>query len=327
MVSIGRIGLLALLLATHGVSAEAAAEQCAQVSCDCDAFAGQAWRSDCLAQEQKVRSECDASGGKLQSYCGLHGPSAFPVALSTHFSLASLEADDSSKALLKQVEAQDWSTAESKKTFRAAVEGRQYGPAIQLASLLDKDSEKLFALQIRTVVTLIDEGKVQEARVLGSRYAEVNASSAEAFAQYSGRLWQNMADADSVKEQRAYRILSFKSARTAATIFEYSGMLYAEAEAAEQAAKMWQRSASLSQTLIGWESLTDSNPKHLRYYQAQASARWHRATFHWLQANRMEQVAQTQALAESARNGGVDVQNADSLHGVDKGDIRAIKRK
>lgn len=325
------IVLVVLLLAAAPASAAALAEQCGQVSCDCDALVDQKWRSECVAQERRVKAEC-GSAGALQSYCGLHGPSAFPVATSIQSGQLALQPADGSKALLKQVGTQDWSLGETYTAFQGAIKRRQYGQAIQLASLLDKDSQKYFELQKQAVAALLLEGKAREGQTLAAEYAAANIENAEALAELSGQLWQKIADTNVAKEQRAYKILSFKAARTAAAVYEFGADLYGDAKAPEQAAHFWQQSASMAQKLIGWESITENNPKHLSYYQAQASARWHRATFYWLRANKLEQVARSSDYARSYREqdssgkGIVSTRGEDDLHTLDRDDTRAIKR-
>lgn len=332
MLSISRSGLFALLIVAYALSVEVLAEQCAEVNCDCDAFAEERWRADCKAQERKIRSECKAGAGKLQSYCGLHGPSAFPLATSIQSVLSLPESSESSKSLLKQVDTQTWSMGETHKTFLRAVDQREYGQSIQLASLLEKDSERLFSLQKQAIVALVKEGEARNARNLVAQYAATNADSAEALAQFSDQLWLDMGVAGSDKEQRAYKILSFKVARSAAAIHEFSADLYGMGNSAEKAAAAWQQAASMAQKLLLWESQTGNDPQHLNYYQAQASARWHRATFYWLQANRLEQVEKTnkyaRAYMESKElNDNVAATQGDDLHSIDKEDMRTIKRK
>lgn len=326
-----RIVLLVLLLAAKSVSAATLAEQCRQVSCDCDALAEKRWRNECLAQEQHIKAEC-SSVGTLQSYCGMHGPSAFPVATSIQSSQLVLRSSDNSKALLKQVDTQSWSLGETYAAFKAAIKAHQYGQAIQLASLLDKESQKSYELQKQAVAALVLENKSSDARSLAAEYATAGGESAEALADLSGQLWQKIASTNVAKEQRAYKILSFKAARSAAAVYEFSADLYADAQMSKQAAHFWQQSASMAQKLIGWESITDNNPKHLSYYQAQASARWHRATFYWLQANDIEQVARSSDYARSyftrdnSMKGIASAKGDDDMHTFDRDDTRAIKR-
>lgn len=326
-----RIGILVLLLATKPVAAGVLAAQCAQVHCDCDALAEQKWRNECVAQEQRIVAECSRSAGKLQSYCGVHGPLAFPVATSIQAGELSLRSKEEFKALSKQIDTQQWSLSETHATFKSAITQGEYGQAIQLAGLLDKESQKLFELQKQATAALMADGKKRDAQSVAAGYAAANIINAANLMNLSSQYWQRIAVTDAPKEQRAYKILSFKAARTAATVYEFSADLYADAQDPKQAAHLWQQSASIAQKLIGWESLTENNPKHLSFYQAQASARWHRATFYWLQANDLEQVARSSSHARSYLGQGgvgnmVSAQGDDDLHRVDKEDMRAMKR-
>lgn len=332
MLSSRRSGLFALLIAVYALSAEVLAGQCAAVDCDCDAFTEERWRADCKVQEHKIYSECMAGAGKLKSYCGLHGPLAYPLATSIQSVQPLLETSESSKSLLKQVETQTWSKGETYKAFLQAVNRREYGQAIQLASLVEKDTERLFTLQKRAVAALIAEGEARDARDFAMQYATINADSAETFTQFSEQLWLDIGIAGSDKERRAYKILSFKTARTAAAVREFSADLYGMGDSPENAAAMWQQAASMAQKLLLWESQTGNDSQHIRYYQAQASARWHRATFYWLQANRLEQGEKTNKyarvhLSPKVLNDSLAGVDGDDLHSIDQEDMRTIKRK
>ena len=331
MLSSSRILLILLLAFANSAFAATSAEQCALVNCDCDVFNGSEWQNDCQAKELVIAEQCNSSGGKLQSYCGMHGPAAYPVATSIQQRELNLIPKDNSKSLQKQVETQNWSVNETHKTLRRALELEEFGKAIQLVSLLEKDVVSLYELQKQVVKALLDEKEAKDAKQKASEYAAAGSERAQKLNNFSSELWQKIAVANAVKEQRAYKILSFKMARTAATAFEFSADMYADAKLTETAAKLWQQSAAIAQTLIGWESITDNNPKHVKFYQAQASSRWHRATYYWLRANNQEMVVASSQQAErfsseqSAKNVMTNVQT-DELHTVDQGDMRAIKR-
>ena len=58
------------------------AELCPTVDCDCESISGSSWVQKCYEVEQHILNECAENGGAPQSYCGIHGPAAVPVALS-----------------------------------------------------------------------------------------------------------------------------------------------------------------------------------------------------------------------------------------------------
>lgn len=321
--------IITLCFAMSSTIAEVVADQCVQVDCDCQAFVDEKWRSECQAREHVVIKECRAGSGTVQSYCGLHGPGAFPVATSIQGAGEAHNFESGSNFALKQVKTQAWSLDETVRTFRAALKNTEYGKAMQLATLIESDAKKLFKLQKQAVAALRREGNTRDARAAAAEYAHSESKNGAALAKLSEQLWQKIATSAEWKEQRASKILSFKTARTAATVYEFAGDLYADADASAKAADLWQQSAAIAQKLIGWESITENNPKHIRFYQAQASARWYRATFHWLQDQNLQQVAQStaQARSHSAETGeNVATAQVDHLHSVDKGDMRAIKR-
>lgn len=324
-----RFVVVALCFAFSRTAAAVVGEQCALVDCDCEVFAEEKWGSECQAREQAVISQCQAGSGEIQSYCGLHGPAAHPVATSIQALRKTPAAEGSSSFVLKQVDTQNWSLGETYNAFVAALEHNQYSRAMQLAKLLEDDSEKLFNLQKQAVRSLVDAGKVRDAQSLAAEYALGEAEHGAAMVKLSEQLWQKIATGSQRKEQRAAKVLSFKTARAAAAVYEYAGELYADADASAKAANLWQRSAAVAQKLIGWESITENNPRHISFYQAQASARWYRATFHWLNNNNPQQVAQSNAQARAYIDGvaeSVATVPADHLHTVDQDDMRAIKR-
>jgi hypothetical protein len=298
MLSLNRIGLFLLLWALAFRSADVIAQTCEDVNCDCAVIAETSWREVCETQEAKVRSECSASGGKVRSYCGLHGPSGFPVATSIQTQKLRSDASEDAKTLLKQVDAQKWSSAETYTAFETAMQSGNFAQAAQLAALVDSDNAKLFTLQRQTITALMKEESA-DVDVIAQSFGAFNGDKALALANLSEVQWQRSLVTADENARRAIAVLSFRLGRAAASAYEYTADMYAAGSLLEEAANVWQQAASMSQKLIAWEAETSKDAQRIRYYQAQAAARWHTATYYWLQAKNEEQVARSMKSAES----------------------------
>ena len=93
-------------------------------------------------------------------------------------------------------------------------------------------------------------------------------------------------------------------------------------------AKAWQAAAEIAQSLEKWERSTENKEQHVAFYQAQAAARWHRATFELLEIGQSEAVA---AAVQNARSvdqyAGTEIaDNASHTDHEMADDGRAIKR-
>lgn len=194
------------------------AAQCAAVDCDCDAFTEPKWRNQCEAQEQVVSSECTKASSNSQNYCGLHGPAAFPVATSISSAANDSLTDEKADFLLKQVDTQAWSLAETIKAFQGVLGQEQYASALQVANLLDDESTKLYQMQHKALKAHASQGKADDLQKLATQFATGNAEHAAELAAISERLWLTDVDALGDKDQRALKILSFKLARTAGRV-------------------------------------------------------------------------------------------------------------
>lgn len=307
-----------------------AAEQCAKVDCDCEAIAEVKWRGICENREKTVVEECQTNNGTPKSYCGLHGPAAYPVAISlkTAVSLGNLSDADLS-VLDKQINTQDWSLLDSYKMMKAKEESANFGEALQILGLYERDVDRLYELQKQKILLSLGKGDSADARRNAQTYGQRTLATAASIDTYSQALWQKKSTSDDARAQKAYKILSLKLARLAANVFEQGADLLGSADLFEPAALAWQQAAGVAKRLMDLEASTENKAKHVEFYQAQVSARLHRATYCWLQTkSHTEQVLQNLRIAEGMGTPDDDqaIADLDSTHDIDSQDVRAMKR-
>jgi hypothetical protein len=143
-------------------------------------------------------------------------------------------------------------------------------------------------------------------------------------------LWNAALAAEETRAKKATQALSLKAARLAANIYEQGADLYGSGNMHGSAASSWQKAADISRLLIGYETSTDNNPKIVTFYQAQAAARFNRASYYWLQNKENEVLAAASVRnaekilqPDSSQNRVVDLEHS---HDIDSQDIRAMKR-
>ena len=319
-------GLLLLLMALPAF-AEMQQAQCPQVNCDCGAIKESKWRDLCLAREVQVVKDCVANQGKPKSFCGLHGPPAVPVATSIQARKPAAATDQSVDIIQQLIGTQSWSLDESFKVLKNREKAQQFGDALQVLGLLERDTERLYVLQQQALSGLRRLDRRKEANELGAGYAQKISDRAKLFQTYGEELWRSASEAESERNQKAYRALAFKSARLAAVVYEYGADLYDLSGAADRSALAWQAAAELAHVLGRWESATEKKVQHIEFYQAQAVARWHRATYEWLQTSNTEAViASFERAATVADSDGTMLVESDHALHDNAADSRAIKR-
>lgn len=288
-----------LPLLSFAAAAEAPVS-CPQVNCDCAAIADAHWRDVCETRQTKVIKDCIENQGRPKSFCGLHGPAAFPVATSIQPDKRPVVVENDDIAItVKLIATQNWSLDDSIAVLKSRERAKQYGDAVQVASLLERDIERLYQLQRQADATYRKLGQEKERKESLSGYAASMEERAGSLRDYSTELWRLAETGEAEREQKAYRAMAFKVARLAGTVYEYAAEVHRLAEVPANSARAWQSAAELAQSLERWERATESKHQHLEFYQAQAAARWHRATFELLAAGHSEAVATT---LENARS-------------------------
>lgn len=321
--------LISLLLSAPSlVAAASAAASCPQVDCNCGAIADAHWRDVCETRQAKVIEGCLENQGRPKSFCGLHGPAAYPVATTIQPDKSPLIVENDDLAItLKLIATQNWSLDESISALKSRERAKQYGDAIQVANLLERDIERLYQLQRQADATYSKLGQDKERRESVNGYAAGLNERAQLLRDYSVDLWRQ-ADANAVeRERKAYHTIAFRVARLAGTVYEYAAEVHKLARSQADAAKAWQSAAEIAQVLAHWERSAENKNQHVEFYQAQAAARWHRATYELLAAGHNEAVAATHAKARAVdQHAQPEVANSSHPDHETAEDARAIKR-
>lgn len=321
--------LLSLFLPLLSIAAMAAVPaSCPQVNCDCNAIADAHWRDVCEARQAKVIEGCIENHGRPKSFCGLHGPAAYPVATSIQADKSPVTIENDDPAItLKLISTQNWSLDESISVLRSRERAKQYSDAVQIANLLERDIERLYQLQRQADASYRKLGLERERKESIGSYAAGMEERAHLLRDYSADLWRSADAATAERERKAYRTLAFRVARLAGTVYEYAAEVHKLAELQMNAARAWQSAAELAQSLARWERASENKSQHLEFYQAQAAARWHRATFELLAGGHNEAVATAAENARSVDQYAIpEVANTNHQDHEMADDTRAIKR-
>lgn len=307
---------------------EVNANQCAKVDCDCLALPGGPWQTACIEQQRLVEQGCKDNAGRAKMYCGIHGPAAFPTAISLNSINieAGLEALDVAE-LNKQIKTQQWSLLESFESVKKSESAQRYGDAIQLLSLYERDIDRLYQLQKRKLVILNASGQTQKAAAQAKEQVTGLLDYAQSMKTYSKTLWSKRlsAAAEDRMASKAFRVMAMKLARMTASIYEQAGDQLGLTEQDEAAARAWQNAATMAQDLLAMEATTENKSRHIEFYQAQASARFHRATYYWLRSGEHpQQVEKSLRLAGTYADSPARVPSEALAHEADVHDISAM---
>lgn len=308
------------------------ADSCPAIQCDCSSLTGERWQALCQAREQKIKAECASAGGVPQSYCGVHGPNGKPLALSIHFAEPSEAAQDAEhvKTLNRQIGTQLWSLRHDLKIIQTRHEEGQFNQAIQVARLLERNVETLFAQQRSALQGAQAFSGGSEHVKMARTYREDSLNFANDLDTFAQALWQDFERPSTEQRVRAAnKVLGFRLGRLVAQTLEQAAYLSSTTEDHPETAKTWQRAAGVAERLVDWQLASDNQQEHKEFYREQAAARWHRATYYWLKANDGQRaVASTQSAQEALlsvpERALVNAEN-DPLS-IEDGDMSAIRR-
>lgn len=283
--------LIGLVIISISSVAFSGSEICPAIDCDCESIQEPKLQGLCNVHERAISQECAANNGKPLHHCRMHGPAAFPVALSVSSSNLRAPVLTSAKGELEakteRMVIAIWSLEEDLRTLKAySAQGNQ-AKAQQVSKIFATNARKLFLQQRDLLLSVNQQGKADDAVDLALEYdkawqklsAELEAQSIEALA--------GMAPKTPVAQQQGS--LGYKLVRVAATASEYAAYLQSEVGNHKAAARAWQHSASLSEQLVTRAQSASAPAKYVKYYREQASARWHRATYHWLAGGELDE--------------------------------------
>jgi hypothetical protein len=281
-------------------NAAVSVSSCPAVNCDCNFVAAEKWQKLCKAREDFITKGCIQNAGKPTSYCGLHGPAAFPVATSLQFSQRpKIDSKMNFSTLIKMEETQEWSLADDFKVLKEKEKSGNVVDALRIFGLFRKNSQKLFDIQQQVVLGYTEKNKESSAVKFARKFSEPTIALAKELNAYSDELWQTTFSLKSGNRKKAYKTLAFKISREAAAIYERGADLHASGTQYREAADTWQKAAEISKKLLKWEESTSNKLKYIAHYQNQSSARINRATLYWLLS---DQTSKATANIESVRD-------------------------
>lgn len=323
------LGLTGLLITPILAQAD---DSCPAIQCDCESVSEQRWQALCQSREQAIKAECAQAGGVPQSYCRVHGPNGKPLALSIHFAEEPAAVADAEqiKTLNRQIGTQLWSLRHDLNIIQTRQKEGQYNQAVQVARVLERNVETLFNQQRSALQGAQAHIGRSEQTKLARSYREDSINFANDLDAFVETLWRDFEHPDTESRARAAsKVLSFRLGRLVAQTLEQAAYLSEQTEDHSATAKTWQRAATVAERLVDWQLASDNQREHKEFYREQASARWHRATFYWLQGNDAQRaLASTQSAQEALLNvperALVNAEN-DPLTG-DDGEVSAIRR-
>lgn len=282
--------LLGLMLLCLGKVAAADPQICPAIDCDCQAFSADNWRGVCAMHERAIKQECASANNMPQNYCRLHGPRATPVAVSVTFAdlpaLPSLSAAEVT-ALGERARTARWSLTEDLQATERFLTDNKLQQAHQISKILESSASQLFLLQrdwLHGVQLTASTEQVQQAAGTVAVHAEQTRKDLESFAE---SLLRNAAQGQAARE--AKRQLGYRLLRLAATVAEYNALAQSAAGQADAAAAAWHQAAAVAEQLTNRAIANGEDTRFVRFYREQAAARWHRATFEWLQAGNADE--------------------------------------
>ena len=299
---LARVVSLFIVLATikGGSALLIAQELCPLVNCDCQAISLPAWQERCLSAEQTAKAACVANNGQPKQYCGLQGPKAKPVALSTTHQQVQATTLKTLKLHKRQVVMLMWSIKDDLDNVRYREERQFFGDALQVHKLLDQNIKRLYATQRNAAEGERLRKGDYEAADLWRDYREEIVDVVAQFEAYGEVLWGKFEAATAAKEKKAYRLLSMRILRSASQLSEHLAFAYVGEGDVKASALAWQQSARMAQNLLSKEQQSVGNNKHIAYYRYQTAGRWNRASYYWMEAKDEPRIGEAVKQAELA---------------------------
>ncbi len=295
------VSLCVVLAMLTGGSASLFAEAlCPLVNCNCDAISLPAWQKKCTNAEQSIKATCVANGDTPQQYCGLQGPAASPVALSTINKEVSATTLKTLRQHKRQVVMLLWSVNDDLDNVRYREERQFFGDALQVHKLLNQNIKRLYTTQRNAAEGERLRKGDAEAESLWRDYRAEIVDVVAQFEAYGEVLWVKYGNAQTPKEKKAYRLLAMRVLRSASQLSEHLAFAYVGEGDVKASALAWQQSARLAQNLLTKEQSSTAKHKHIAYYRYKAAGRWNRASYYWMEANEQPLVEEAVQQAEGA---------------------------
>jgi|GEM_PF-1006716 len=258
-----------------------AAEICPKIDCDCATLPEGAWQNSCVSHEKNIKARCAKNMNQPTDFCSLHGPAAFPLPLALKLSNIEVVPQETIKSLYSQSGSLYLSLHSDLDSVKAKVSNLNFKAALELLAVMDQNIDNLFDSQRQVTTSWLvyeEEGKAVSA---WRTFADDSLDVAGKLFGYGSELWKKYQTGDDPSTKKAYRIISFKVLRMAGKAYEAAGYSYSGGDKNKKAAKAWGTSARVSQRILEAKRESNGSESHVNFYQYQAAARLHRASFYW----------------------------------------------
>ena len=270
---------------------------CAHIHCDCASLPKASWINVCRAREQAIIQRCEKAHSTEGLYCTAHGPAANQLPLTLKFNKVDIAASEELSALFKRVAAIYWVSRKDVQAIEDDIEQSRFDHAQGKMNLLSRNIDNLFYLQRQITLSLEISDMQDEVLNVWKDFANDTLELAGTTKDASRRIW-NQDSEKGILNQRKSEKLSLKMIENSAQLLEQAAFCFGEAGQHEQAARIWEKAAEVSQFLIDAHTARPSSGMRLQALMYQRAARLHRASYHW---EKGQQRGEAQDSLEKAR--------------------------
>ena len=276
------LAVFVILFSINAQSEQSSTKQfCSNINCDCSALAGEYWNEICLQQEQLIKEGC--LNKQNQGFCGIHGENAKPIALD----IANL-----AKAPSNRFDYQNAYSLLAKKFTFIKKEAEDIHDDVQLANYyrakqrlthLDQELDNLFSISLSIQDLNLKDKKSK------SLWRDIAKSKTHTAEKLYGMSTKFVGMINLGKKTFNITDITYTSKRLAGYAFEQAAYAYGKSGDNKKAAKLWRRAAQTSKDLISKNNTLFKSDQEKRFVMAQAAARLHRASYHWLLSQNQEE--------------------------------------
>lgn len=271
-----------------------AAGTCAKLNCDCDRIPNAPLKMGCNTHERALRESCPDGTKDVRAYCAIHGPEAFPVAISldTAEQPPSLDVDSSNRKIASLY----WSVRQDANFSKAAFDKGDYSEATAIITIASRNIASLFKAQLSVVQAWKVENRDKQEQGAWKDYSPDTYDLAKHWLAYENKIgselensrqvYLNQRDDDkALVKYEALLGLYENVSRLTGELFEQTGFAYGRADRPQSAANAWKQAAELSAELMVVLSQTNINDDKVDELKNITASRLHRATYYWLLDN------------------------------------------
>ncbi len=251
---------------------------CSTINCDCSALSSEYWNEICLQQEQLIKEGC--LNNQSNGFCGIHGEKAQPLALD----IANFESNHDTIYLSASIYRDKFEAIFLDINTEASlvlkdVKYANYYKAKQRLTNLDENLDNVFSISLMMNELVVIDKKLKP-RELWQDFGEASLMAAEELYGVSNSLMSFILDG-----KKTFNItdITYSSKRLAGYAYEQAAFAFGKSGNDRKAAKLWRLAAQTSKDLIAMNDKLFATSEEKRYVMAQAAARLHRASYHWLQ--------------------------------------------